>query len=80
MAQAGIAAIGLKADQVELVYIDKAKGTMDVYAFRRDEWMPAATGALVSMREGLRTAQRIHPERGHWRCRSCEFHTRCGND
>ena len=83
LAQAGIAAFGLPGTQrVELVYIDKAKGDVDLYEFDEDAWLPAATRALTSMVRGavIVPAARIEPNQQHWRCRSCEFYLRCRED
>ena len=80
LAQAGIAAIGLDAQRVEIVYVDKAKGDVDLYEFDPPVWQPAAQRALLSMLRGLALATRIEPNRQHWRCRNCEFYTRCGED
>lgn len=80
LAQAGIAALGTAAHTVELVYVDKQKGDMDIYEFRGDVWRPPAKGALLSMLRGLALATRIEPNQQHWRCRNCEFYLRCRED
>ncbi len=83
LAQAGLAAWGLPGtQQVELVYIDKAKGDVDLYEFDEDAWLPVAARALTSMVRGALTepAARIDPNQQHWRCRNCEFYLRCRED
>jgi hypothetical protein len=82
LAQAGIAALGLSASVVEIVYVDKAKGDMDVYRFPWDEFAPVARHAVHSMMRAATAelGERIDPDRQHWRCRNCEFYTRCGQD
>ena len=82
LAQAGIAAFGTGASVVEIVYVDKAKGDLDIYRFGHDQWGSLATHALLSMYCGATAelGERIDPDRQHWRCRSCQYYTRCGQD
>ena len=82
LAQAGIAAFGLRLEWVELVYVDKAKGDLDIYRFDHTQWVPPATQALFSMVRAatVELGERIDPNRQHWRCRSCQYYTRCGQD
>lgn len=82
LAQAGIAAVGTGASVVEIVYVDKAKGDMDVYRFDEPGWVPPTTQALDSMVRAATAelGERIDPNRQHWRCRSCQYYTRCGQD
>lgn len=82
LAQAGIAALGLRASVVEIVYVDKATGQVDIYRFDDPQWRQAAHLALGSMARAAAAelGERIDRNRKHWRCRNCEFFTRCGKD
>jgi hypothetical protein len=80
--QAGLNGLAQGAEQIELVYIDKAKGAIAVYTPK--DWQKAASEEalrLAAIWESHRIGQLPAPideARRHWRCRyGCPFLATC---
>jgi CRISPR/Cas system-associated exonuclease Cas4 (RecB family) len=77
--QAGLCALALDVPRTELVYVDKAKGDVEVYPFevQKDALDEAIRLARVITHK---EAPRISPTRMHWQCKYCPFYEHCGQD
>jgi hypothetical protein len=76
--QAGICALALDVREIELVYIDKAKGEIATYPFGWEDFYAQALDEAIRLARVLRgDAPMIDPTHQHWRCRYCPFESIC---